>query len=60
MKLETEIEIAMTDNISEELRDLLSRCHKRIKALDAALQQEAEEKFYLYKRLNELVDKEIR
>ena len=54
MKLETEIEIAMTDNISEDLRDLLSRCHKRIKALDAALQEEANEKYYLIKRINEL------
>lgn len=52
MKLETEIEIAMT--VSEDLRDLLSRCQKRIKALDAALQEEAKEKYYLIKRINEL------
>ena len=54
MKLETEIEIAMTDNISEDLRDLLSRCQKRIKLLDVSLQEEANEKYYLIKRLNEL------
>lgn len=57
MKLETEIEIAMTDNILEDLRDLLSRCKKRIKALDAVLQEEANEKYYLIKRINELEDR---
>ena len=54
MKLETEIEIAMTDNISEDLRDLLSRCQKMIKLFDVSLQEEANEKYYLIKRLNEL------
>lgn len=54
MKLETEIEIAMTENISDELRDLLSRCHKRIKLLETALETESEEKIYLIKRINEL------
>lgn len=36
------------------LRDLLSRCQKRIKLLDVALQKEADSKYYLIKRLNEL------
>lgn len=45
-----------TDLIDENarLRDLLSRCQKRINLLYVALQEEANEKYYLIKRLNEL------
>lgn len=42
MKLETEIKIAMTDNIPEDMRDLFSRCLERITLLESALESEAE------------------
>ena len=54
MKLLTEIKIAMTDNISEDMRDLLSRCHERITLLESALESELETKTYLLERISEL------
>lgn len=54
MKILTEIKIAMTDNISEDMRGLLSRCHERITLLESALKSELETKAYLLERIRDL------